>query len=369
MTKRALRVGVVFGGRSVEHKVSVVSARTVASALTDGGHSVVPLGVAEDGCWLDPSVAGRALDPATGVDALAATGGSVRASLEHLVRAEVDAIFPIVHGTWGEDGTLQGLCEMLDLPYVGADVTASAVCMDKVLCKQVLAAAGLPVVDGEVFDDALSLEDLDRCGRLGLPVFVKPSVGGSSVGVTKVTCWDDLGAAVEQALRFADRALVERAVVGRELECAVLGVPAADGGGLEASGIGEIVPGADFYDYADKYIDDGAQLVHAAELTAEQEEQLRRRAVDAFAAVGGEGMARVDFLMGHAEDGESEAFINEINTLPGFTSISMYPKLWQVAGLDTAGLVDRLVGLAMERHRTRRSLDQGIKSWIASLAG
>ena len=356
-------VGVVFGGRSAEHKVSIVSARTVATALRAAGYGVLPLGIAQDGCWVDPVAGARALDGET--DVLAPVGGTIRRTLRHLVDADLDVVFPIVHGTWGEDGTLQGLCEMLDLPYVGTGVASSAVCMDKVMAKQVFAAVGLDVVDGETVTRRAWTDDrdevLDRCRRLGAPLFVKPSVGGSSVGVRRVADLDDpnegLAASIDHALYFDDRLVVERGVDGRELECAVLGY-----GRLEASGVGEIVPGQSFYDYADKYLEDGAELIHAADLSDEVEAEIRRRAVAAMEAVGGWGMARVDFLL----EGDVP-YLNEINTLPGFTSISMYPKLWERAGLAPAALVERLVDAAIERHADRQRLDQGIKAWIAAL--
>ncbi len=271
-------------------------------------------------------------------------------------------LFPIIHGTWGEDGTLQGLCEMLDVPYVGAGVAASAVAMDKALCKQVLASRGLPVVEGEV----VSRRDLDdesevlkRVEHLGATVFVKPVVGGSSVGVTRVGDTSELPDALREGFRFDDRLLVERAIVGRELEVAVLGNRT-----LEASVIGEIVPGVEFYDYADKYVTDDARLIAPAQVSDRLTESIRSLATTAFDAVGGWGMARVDFLV----EGGRVPFINEINTLPGFTDISMYPKLWGLTGLALPALVDRLIDIAQSRHQARSELDAGIKSWIANLA-
>ncbi len=357
-----MRVGVIFGGRSVEHQVSVASARTVAKALADAGHQVVPLGIAPDGCWVGAEIARRAL--AGEIDDLPPAGGKVAPTLRHLLAAEVDVLFPIVHGTWGEDGTLQGLCEMLDLPYAGTGVTSSAAAMDKAVAKQLLEAAGLPVVEYEVidrrqFEDAPEAE-LGRLERFPVPIFVKPSIGGSSVGISKVPDREGLEAAIELALRFDDRVIVERSIDGRELECAVLGYQR-----LEASEIGEIVPGKDFYDYADKYLDEGAGLLAPAELDDAVAERLRQVAVDAFAALGGWGMARVDFLL----EASGELYINEINTLPGFTAISMYPRLWEISGVPNPQLVDRLVDVAIRRHRDRTRLDQGIKEWIAELAG
>jgi D-alanine-D-alanine ligase len=354
------RIGVVFGGRSAEHKVSVVSARTVARGLRLAGYEAVALGIAEDGCWVEVAQGERAL--AGEVDQLPALGRPIVSTLGVLVDAGVDGIFPIVHGTWGEDGTLQGLCEMLDLPYVGPNVLASAVFFDKATTKRVVQAAGVPVVDwevvsrGELRADPLAV--LARAARLGLPAFVKPSAGGSSVGVAKVKAAEELLPALEQALAFDDVALVERSVEGRELECAVLGYRT-----IEASGIGEIVPGREFYDYADKYLEDGAQLILQAELDPAVSDAIREAAVRAFAAVGGCGLSRVDFLMDR-----SGFYLNEINTLPGFTAISMYPKLWELAGVPLGDLVGRLVAIAFERHADRARLDASIKGFIASLA-
>ncbi|MGH9379337.1 MAG: D-alanine--D-alanine ligase family protein [Thermoanaerobaculia bacterium] len=354
------RVGLVFGGRSVEHKVSIVSARTVAKGLVEARHEVVPLGVAEDGGWVDPAVAERAL--AGDLDVLESVGGPVAPTLSHLLAAEIDVVFPIIHGTWGEDGTLQGLCEMLDLPYVGPGVTASAVAMDKLLCKRVLAFAGVPVVPFEPISAASWSADreaaLARCERLPLPLFVKPSVGGSSVGIRKVPSRACLESSIDFAFGFDDTVLVEQGIEGRELECSVLGDET-----LEASCVGEIVPGHDFYDYADKYLEDTARLVAPADLPPETEAHIRELAVRAFEAIGGWGMARVDFLLSDAGD----LYLNELNTLPGFTAISMYPRLWSLSGLPLPNLVDRLVSIALARHACRIALDRSIKEFLASL--
>ena len=358
-----MRIGLIFGGRSVEHEVSVTSARTVARGLVAAGHAVVPLPIGADGVWADPALGTAALDGA--VDRLPAGGGPILPSLAPLIEAElgaeVDAVFPIVHGTWGEDGTLQGFLEILDLPYVGAGVTASALAMNKVLAKRLLEAAGVPVVPYETVSGTDFEEDperfLGRLGRFEGPLFVKPVVGGSSVGVKKVTDRSCLESSIRFALRFDDAVLVERGVAGRELEVAVLGYER-----LEASEVGEIVPGREFYDYEDKYLSDGAKLIAPAELPEALAAHLRELAVSAFAAIGGHGMARVDFLL----EGDAP-YVNEINTLPGFTSISMYPRLWDLSGVPLPELVDRLVRIAVERHRDRHRLDQGIRDWIAEL--
>jgi D-alanine-D-alanine ligase len=346
-------VGVVFGGRSVEHQVSIRSARTVVQGLREAGHAVTALGIAEDGCWIDAETAAAII--AGESKAIPPLGMPVAPTLRHLLASGIEVAFPIVHGTWGEDGTMQGLFEMLDLAYVGPGVTASSLAMDKLLSKRQFQAAGVPVVDCE----AVSRVDFARCERLPLPLFVKPSVGGSSVGVKKVDSRHCLETSIRFALQFDETVLVEEGVQGRELECAVLGYRE-----LEASVIGEILPSQDFYDYADKYLLDSAGLVAPAEIPESVSDRLRELAVRAFAAIGGAGLARVDFLYA---GGEEDLYVNEINTLPGFTSISMYPRLWNLSGLPLPKLVDRLVQIALERHRDRRRLDEGIKAFLIGL--
>jgi D-alanine-D-alanine ligase len=354
-------VGVVFGGRSVEHQVSIRSARTVVQGLREAGHAVTALGIAEDGCWIDAETAAAII--AGESKAIPPLGMPVAPTLRHLLASGIEVAFPIVHGTWGEDGTMQGLFEMLDLAYVGPGVTASSLAMDKLLSKRQFQAAGVPVVDCE----AVSRVDFERdpqgavarCERLPLPLFVKPSVGGSSVGVKKVDSRHCLETSIRFALQFDETVLVEEGVQGRELECAVLGYRE-----LEASVIGEILPSQDFYDYADKYLLDSAGLVAPAEIPESVSDRLRELAVRAFAAIGGAGLARVDFLYA---GGEEDLYVNEINTLPGFTSISMYPRLWNLSGLPLPKLVDRLVQIALERHRDRRRLDEGIKAFLIGL--
>lgn len=354
-----MRIGLIFGGRSVEHEVSISSARTVARGLVAAGYEVVALAIGPDGVWADPALGTAAIEGE--LDRLPAAGGAIPPSLAPLLEARVDAVFPIVHGTWGEDGTLQGLLEILDLPYVGAGVAASALAMDKVLTKRLLEAAGVPVVPYETATRAELEQDreglLARLERFAPPLFVKPVAGGSSVGVRKVTDRSCLAGAIGFALAFDDAVLVERGVAGRELEIAVLGYER-----LEASAVGEIVPGREFYDYEDKYLSDGAELIAPADLPEPLAVRMRELAVRAFAALGGHGMARVDFLL----EGETP-FVNELNTLPGFTAISMYPRLWDLSGVPLPELVDRLVAIALSRHRDRRRLDRGIRDWIAGL--
>ncbi len=354
-------VGVVFGGRSVEHQVSIASARTVARALREAGHGVTPLGIAQDGCWLCREDSAAALAEGE-VRAIPAVGAPVAPTLAALLTAGVEVVFPIVHGSGGEDGSLQGLCEMLDLPYVGPGVTASAVAMDKLFTKRLLAAAGFPVLPAEAVTRA-EFESgprafLERLERLPLPLFAKPRNGGSSVGVKRVDSRTCAETAVRFALQFDDAVLVERGSAGRELECAVLGYER-----IEASAVGEIVAGNDFYDYADKYLEEKARLLAPADLPPATAERLRSLAAGAFAALGGVGMARVDFFL----EGDDDLYVNEINTLPGFTAISMYPRLWEISGVPLPQLADRLVAIALARHRDRRHLDTAIKSWLAEL--
>jgi D-alanine-D-alanine ligase len=330
--------------------------------LESAGYPVVCLGISPTGRWIDHDRSAKALSE--GEEALPEVEGRVMSSLDPLIGSGIEVAFPLVHGTWGEDGTLQGLCEILDIPYVGADVTTSAVAMDKALCKRVLRAAGLPVVDDVVLRPEQFQESANQveetCRALGLPLFVKPSVGGSSVGVSKVSAWAELKPAVEDAFRFDDEVLIEVGVRGaREIECAVLG-----GREVEAAMVlGEIVPGRDFYDYEDKYLGDSARLLAPAPVEEGLATTIRSLAVEAFRVIGGTGMARVDFLLSE----EGEVTLNELNTVPGFTSISMFPRLWDLSGLPLPQLVERLVEEGVDRHRRRHELDRGIKEWIAGL--
>ena len=265
----------------------------------------------------------------------------------------LDVVFPVLHGTYGEDGTIQGLLEMADVPYVGSGVLGSAAGMDKDVAKRLLRSVGLPVVDGFVLRAAPRRSVADVAAEidagLGWPVFVKPANMGSSVGVSRVADAGALAAALDGAFRYDTKVLVERGHAVRELECAVLGNDAP-----RASVVGEIVPTHAFYSYEAKYLDEhGAHLRIPADLTAEQSERLRSMAVAAFEALELAGLARVDFFL---DKHSGELFVNEVNTLPGFTRISMYPKLWEATGLGYAALVDELLRLAMERHATRRAL-------------
>ncbi len=258
----------------------------------------------------------------------------------------IDLVFPVLHGTFGEDGTVQGLLELAGLPYVGAGVLASSASMDKEVTKRLCAERGLPVVDYLVVRRG-RYRAAEICGRFGYPMFVKPANLGSSVGMSKVKRCEDLEAALELAAQYDRKILIERAVEGREIECSVLGNEEP----IAATPC-EILPSREFYDYEDKYILNQARTVLPAELTAEQTGKIRRLAVACYQAVDCEGMARVDFFI---ENGTGEIFINEINTVPGFTSISMFPKMWEASGIPYPRLIDRLIELALERHQARQA--------------
>ena len=363
---RRLRVGVLFGGRSGEHEVSLESARAVMAALERAGHEVVPIGITREGRWLvggDPLQAlssGRLTDERTAT-MLPEPGrtGLVRVpdredGLEPLGEAppigSLDVIFPVLHGTFGEDGTVQGLFELASVPYAGAGVLGSALGMDKVVQKTLWRGLGLPVVeflsvsrrDFEL-DAQVVLDRIERA--LGYPCFTKPANLGSSVGVSKARDRGELEAGLRTAARFDAKLLVERAIDARELEVGVLG-----NDDPIASIVGEILPGAEFYDYRAKYLDTGSQALIPAEIPPEIAEEVRRLAVRAFQAVEATGLARVDFFL---ERGSDRLFLNEINTMPGFTQISMYPKLWEASGIPFAELVSRIAELGLERFAER----------------
>ncbi len=351
-TRPQIRLGLVFGGRSGEHEVSVVSARSVARALDPDRYIVVPMAIDRAGLWADPATARRALETSGDrADQVLEFEGVHRVD-PRLLDGSIDAALPVLHGPFGEDGTIQGLFEILDLPYAGCDVTSSAVCMDKIVTKRLLVQAGLPTVRWREIDHRAWKADRkrtrDRCFELGLPVFVKPARLGSSVGVSKVVEDTDLDPAVAEALRHDHRVIVEHGIRAREIEVAVLGSDEP-----RASVPGEIVPGHEFYDYADKYLDDACQLLAPAPLEEARAEAARELAVRAYRCLGCDGMARVDLFL---ERASGALWVNEANTIPGFTSISMYPRLWELSGLSYAELLDELIRLGLERHRRRRQL-------------
>lgn len=357
------RVAVVFGGRSNEHSVSCVSAGSVLQNLDPQRYEVVPIGITPDGTWVlgstDPrelTIHGRTLPIVDGNgSALTLTADPTRAgALVALddgeagkVLASVDVVFPILHGAYGEDGTIQGLLELAGVPYVGPGVLASAAGMDKEFTKKLLAVEGLPVGFQIVLrpgTDTVTEEDRER---LGLPVFVKPARGGSSIGITRVTDWRSLSDAIANARRHDPKVIVESAIVGREVECGVLEFPDGD---VRASVVAEIrMPDATgdedaFYDFDTKYLDEVCEFDVPAKLDDDVSDEIRALAVRAFRALDCQGLARVDFFV--TADGP---VINEINTMPGFTSISMYPRMWEAAGVDYAALVSTLVETALAR--------------------
>ena len=388
---KKLRVGILFGGRSGEHEVSLLSAASVLKAIDQNKFEVVPIGITKEGRWLTSGEAERLLqgkpvedarhlragDPeATPGAAVLARGEAVVVPPEPAHRQQgmvpfqtatparraadrainVDVIFPVLHGTFGEDGTIQGLLELADIPYVGAGVLGSAAGMDKDVMKALFRNAGLPIVKhvtilrGDWEADPKKAEKLvDK--NLKYPVFVKPANLGSSVGISKARDRKELGPAIYEAAKFDRKIVVEEGVGGkknkaREIECSVLGNDRP-----QASVPGEIVPGKEFYDYTAKYLDEGSQLIIPAKLTKAETRKVQELAIKAFQAVDCSGLARVDFLM---DPKNRKLYVNEINTMPGFTAISMYPKLWAASGLSYPELIEKLIQLGLERHSEKK---------------
>jgi D-alanine-D-alanine ligase len=386
---KKLRVGILFGGRSGEHEISLLSAASVFKAIDQNKYEVVPIGITKDGRWLTSSDAERLLhgkpleterqlragDPeATSAAAVLQSGESVvvppephkssmtafqtdapvRRASDRAIN--VDVIFPVLHGTFGEDGTIQGLLELADIPYVGAGVLGSAAGMDKDIMKSLFRAAGLPIVKhvsvlrSEWESSPKKVQKLVE-SKLKYPVFVKPANLGSSVGISKARDRKELGLAIDEAAKFDRKIVIEEGVGGkknkaREIECSVLGNDKP-----EASVPGEIVPSAEFYDYSAKYLDEGSQLIIPAKLTKAETKKVQELAIAGFRAVDCSGLARVDFLM---DPKSRKIYLNEINTMPGFTSISMYPKLWAASGVGYAELISRLIQLGLDRHAEKK---------------
>src|SRR6478672_10802308 len=384
---RKLRVGVLFGGRSGEHEVSLLSAASVLKAIDPKKFDVVPIGITKEGQWLTSTHAQRLLegDVATPATTLRAGDPSTTAPAALLARGEavivppspstntlvpletasqslpkdalhLDVIFPVLHGTFGEDGTIQGLFELADIAYVGAGVLGSAAGMDKDVMKSLFIAAGLPIVKHVTVlrsDWESAPKKVQKLveSKLKYPVFVKPANLGSSVGISKARERKELAPAMEEAAKFDRKIVIEEGVGGkkhkaREIECSVLGndKPAA-------SVAGEIVPGKEFYDYTAKYLDEGSQLIIPAKLSKAESKKIQQLAISAFKAVDCSGLARVDFLM---DPKNRKIYLNEINTMPGFTAISMYPKLWEASGLAYPELIERLIRLGQERHEEKK---------------
>jgi len=390
-----LRVGILFGGRSGEHEVSLLSAASVFNAIDKNKYEVVPIGITKQGHWVTAADAERLLrgefahhaerhlragDPDTTPAAAVLAqgeavvvppepqaGGSLTAfqtdaASHSLVRRasdraiNVDIIFPVLHGTFGEDGTIQGLLELADMPYVGAGVLGSAAGMDKDVMKALFRASGLPIVKHVTVlrsDWEAAPKKVQKLveSKLKYPVFVKPANLGSSVGISKAHDRRELGPAITEAAKFDRKIVIEQGVGGkrqkaREIECSVLGNDQP-----QASVPGEIVPSKEFYDYDAKYLDEGSQLIIPAKLSKSETKTVQRLAVAAFQAVDCSGLARVDFLM---DPKTRKIYLNEINTMPGFTAISMYPKLWAASGLSYPALIERLIQLGLERHEEKK---------------
>jgi D-alanine-D-alanine ligase len=357
-----IRTLLIFGGRSAEHEVSILSARSVAEAAPKSRIEIVALCIAKDGRFAAPERSARILagDDRSGL-------GDHDFSFDSWLRdAAIEVAFPLIHGTGGEDGTLPGYLEIVGIPYVGSGVTASAIGMDKGHMKHAFAAAKLPMVDFVQVHENDWRNERDRIMRavnnaLRLPYFVKPTNGGSSVGVTKVKNDADLSAAIEKALRFDEKALVERGIDAAEIEVAVLG-----NDDPQASVPGEIIAGREFYDYEDKYVENNTQLIIPAKLPKEKTDEIRRMAITAFKAIGAAGFARVDFFL---ERGKNRLYVNEINTIPGFTKISMYPKLWEATEIKYPRLIERLIELGLERSRTRAARYESTMKWFDEVKG
>ncbi|MEV6813430.1 D-alanine--D-alanine ligase family protein [Micromonospora sp. NPDC051296] len=363
-----VRIGILFGGPSAEHEVSCASALGVARALSGGGYRVVAIGITRGGGLrlvpdavlagaVDGSAAERAIDdrltvtgPAVELRAGPRRGTALVTAVDGpgAVHAELDVVFPVLHGPFGEDGVVQGLLESLGVPYVGCGILASAVGMDKVAMKRALRAEGVPITPHVSFDRPTyrATEDPEKL-VVGLrrPLFVKPARMGSSIGISRVADGDDLATAVEEALRHDNLVVVEQGVTGRELECGVLG-----GVRPEASAVGEVRVSGGWFDYRQKYLGDADPMVVPAALPEDVTERIRELSVRAFAAIGGWGLARVDFLY---DETAGELYVNELNTMPGFTAHSMYPKVWAAAGVGYREIVDRLVALAFARYADR----------------
>jgi D-alanine-D-alanine ligase len=362
-----IRLGVIFGGRSGEHEISLRSARSVIRELDTARYEIIPILITKSGQWFTGSDAlERLVDgDLNGLEPVCLLPRPGDSNLYRIMEGEkleplyeLDAIFPVLHGTFGEDGTLQGLLEMAEIPYVGAGVLASSVAMDKGLFKDVMEAREIPIVDFTIvnsveFADRMQ-QVLDKVEGIGpYPLFVKPANMGSSVGISKCRNRSDLLEGLMEGARYDRRVIVEKGVDAREIEVSVLGNEDP-----EASITGEIIPGDEFYSYNAKYIDDDSELIIPAPIEDGIAEKIREIAIEAFIAIDGAGMGRVDFLL---ERNTEEIYLNEINTIPGFTSISMYPKLWEASGLPYGKLLDRLVDLAFERQSQRDSLERSFE--------
>jgi D-alanine-D-alanine ligase len=346
---KKIRVGIIFGGRSGEHEVSLRSAEAILRSIDRDKYDVIPIGITHEGKWLASKNAVAMLSAGEAIQKTLTSGEAIVLAAEPVPHGIMDVIFPVLHGTYGEDGTVQGLFELANLPYVGAGVLGSAVGMDKDVMKRLMRDAGLPIVPYW----SLLKSELDsflqaHMNALPYPVFVKPANLGSSVGITKAHAPEELPAALQTAAEYDRKIVVERGIEAREIELSVLGNDDPN-----ASVPGEIIPSREFYDYEAKYVDDDSRLLIPAPLTPEQVKEAQRLAIAAFKVLECSGMARVDLFL---EKLTGKFYVNEINTLPGFTTISMYPKLWEASGIPYSELIDRLITLAIERHTEKNRL-------------
>jgi D-alanine-D-alanine ligase len=368
MSKK-IKVGVLFGGRSSEHEVSLVSATSVINSLDKEKYDVVMIGITREGRWLSSENAMKMLKDSRKIEYISNEKillpdpnqkGLVEISKKKSTFDEnLDVIFPVLHGSFGEDGTIQGLLELANIPYIGAGVLASSVGMDKIIQKNLFLQAKLPITRFIWFYYKNYLQDIEGWiekieVKLDYPCFIKPANSGSSVGIYKAHDKEELKSFIDKAAKYDLKILVEKAVYhAREIECAVLG-----SNDPEASVLGEIVPSNEFYDYDAKYVDGKSECIIPAELSKEMTAQIQEIAIEAFKSIDCYGMARVDFFI---DSKENEIYLNEVNTIPGFTSISMYPKLWEASGVSYPELLDRLIQLAIERHKEKSVLENTYK--------
>jgi D-alanine-D-alanine ligase len=346
---KKIRVGVIFGGRSGEHEVSLRSAESILKSIDRSKYDVVPIGITHQGRWLASKSALALLPAKEQIEKTLSAGEPITLPAEPAAQGMIDVIFPVLHGTYGEDGTIQGLLELANVPFVGAGVLGSAVGMDKDVMKRLLRDAGLPIVEyWSIRKPELDTFLQTKINELPYPVFVKPANLGSSVGITKVHAPEELPAALQTAADYDRKIVVEKGVDAREIEVSVLGNDEPI-----ASVPGEIIPSREFYDYAAKYVDADSRLLIPSPLTEEQVKEVQRLGIAAFKVLECAGMARVDLFLDKAS---GKFYVNEINTLPGFTTISMYPKLWEASGIPYSELIDRLISLALERHAEKNKL-------------
>ncbi|MFA6098434.1 MAG: D-alanine--D-alanine ligase family protein [Patescibacteria group bacterium] len=367
---KKIRIGVIFGGRSGEHEVSIASAESVIKALDEKKYEVVPIGITKQGTWLTQNNPLKILKKGSfkAADTLKIiTPDSTKKSLvaikgakgitKPITEKKLDVVFPVLHGTFGEDGTIQGLLELADIPYIGANVLASAVGMDKTIQKIIFKNSGLPVVPFVFFTKYEFKNNkifvFKKISGLGYPIFIKPANLGSSVGISKVKNFNELNEAINLAFLYDKKIIAEKAVLKpREIEIAVLG-----NDNPSASLPGEVFASNEFYDYDAKYVDGKSQINIPADLPKDLSSKLRKYAINAFKSIDCSGMARVDFLLGN----QNKIYLSEVNTIPGFTSISMYPKLWQATGLSYDKLIEKLITLAIEKHREKSDLSTSYK--------